>query len=519
MADNIQVSYDLSSQTLPAGNSKITATALATGLTESKQSTAVTYTSDYLACQLLSDSTYAVVGFSENYTGVANVIIPSEYSGLPVTEIAMNAFKDNKMLEKVTIPTSIARIGMSAFENCTNLTSVEFKSDPYYTIFFRNTRGWTNICCAERRYGSYTYGDPGREMTLDSNDGFGTDFYAIRVLKADLNSIKFSGLNKNTGEREYSAEISDSECGEYYCWEMKYSYTSESSAVSRYKDFTPHGLSIQWDAFKNTSIKAIKIPASVGTIQEGAFEDCTSLSSVSLPTTFKIIGDSVFSGCISLTSISIPEGATTIGRYAFRQTGLTNVTIPKGISKMGTGAFANCLSLTSVTFNNSGTISDYAFSYCTYLSTLSYGGNCGITAIGIRAFEGTALTSIVIPASVTWIGADAFWGITTLQHASFNYDYGWFHTLQDGKYDGEHWNANDYYDHSSQVLASFFTRAEGFANRKWYRLEQMTAPVISLTESILTITDSTGLAESFKIYINGEDCLAHIDVNGNLIAG
>ena len=59
------------------------------------------------------------------YTGKeAKIIIPSTYSGLPVTHIASNAFESCITLTAVTIPESITTIGRGAFKDCANLISV-----------------------------------------------------------------------------------------------------------------------------------------------------------------------------------------------------------------------------------------------------------------------------------------------------------------------------------------------------------------------------------------------------------
>lgn len=52
------------------------------------------------------------------------VKIPYEYNGLPVTEIADNAFLGCTNLKKVWIPYSVIKIGENAFANCRNLEEI-----------------------------------------------------------------------------------------------------------------------------------------------------------------------------------------------------------------------------------------------------------------------------------------------------------------------------------------------------------------------------------------------------------
>jgi len=92
-------------------------------------------------------------------------------------------------------------------------------------------------------------------------------------------------------------------------------------------------------------------------------------------------------------SVTIPAGVIYIGSGAFYQTSITDVIIPASVTSIGSYAFMECTDLTSVTFATGSqlqTIGEAAF------------GDC------------SNLTSITIPASVTFIGEDAFYGINTI---------------------------------------------------------------------------------------------------------
>ncbi len=67
---------------------------------------------------------YTVTGISEN---VENIIIPAKYEGLPVTAIGNSAFaysKHTAPILSVTLPDSITRIGLNAFHNRSEMTTV-----------------------------------------------------------------------------------------------------------------------------------------------------------------------------------------------------------------------------------------------------------------------------------------------------------------------------------------------------------------------------------------------------------
>ena len=98
---------------------------------------------------------------------------------------------------------------------------------------------------------------------------------------------------------------------------------------------------IRQNAFKESGLQSIEIPASVETIESTAFKNCTALTTVTfekgsqLKTIEGGAKDSnyygAFCGCTSLTSIEIPASVETIGSTAFRGcTALTTVTFEKG---------------------------------------------------------------------------------------------------------------------------------------------------------------------------------------------
>ena len=82
--------------------------------------------SKLLAYTLNGASTeYSVSG----YTGTSvSVVIPATFGGKPVKSVGVNALINNTAISSVTIPASVESIGSSAFQECTNLTSVTFAS-------------------------------------------------------------------------------------------------------------------------------------------------------------------------------------------------------------------------------------------------------------------------------------------------------------------------------------------------------------------------------------------------------
>lgn len=136
-------------------------------------------------------------------------------------------------------------------------------------------------------------------------------------------------------------------------------------------------------------LTSVQIPDTVTEIGSNAFYNCTSLKSVTIqdnkPSCVKKIGRQAFMFCSELTDIPILDSVTEIDSEAFHHCEeLDTVTIPEGVTSVADGMFRYCYSLHTVTLPDS------------------------VTAIEERAFSGTALTQIHIPANVAQIGTDAF---------------------------------------------------------------------------------------------------------------
>ncbi len=74
------------------------------------------------------------------------------------------------------------------------------------------------------------------------------------------------------------------------------------------------------------ALKTMNIPGSVTSIGVSAFTDCTSMTSVTIPVSITTITESAFSGCSALETLSLHSGITKIGTQAFKNcTGLTSI--------------------------------------------------------------------------------------------------------------------------------------------------------------------------------------------------
>ncbi len=116
-----------------------------------------------------------------------------------------------------------------------------------------------------------------------------------------------------------------------------------------------------------------------------------------------------------ILDVEVDNGVTSIGDYAFYYcTDLTSITIPDSVTSIGDSAFSGCRSLTNIEIPNSVTsIGDLAFSDCRSLTNMKIPNS--VTSIENSTFYFCySLTSIKIPDGVTRIGDYAFEDCTGL---------------------------------------------------------------------------------------------------------
>jgi hypothetical protein len=218
-----------------------------------------------------------------------------------------------------------------------------------------------------------------------------------------------------------------------------YTITSESPyevSVSGYEDGLSANLVIPASVTNNTTDYAV---TSIGNT---AFSGCSSLTSVTIPASVTEIGRYAFNNCTNLATVTFASGSqlTSIGSYAFLNSGLTSITLPASVTNIEESAFSGCTGLATVSGCEGVTnVGSYAFSNTEwltnqptgviYIGKVAYLGknvsgvvsiNAGTVSISDYAFYYcTSLTAVSIPASVTSIGYEAFEDCTHLATVTF----------------------------------------------------------------------------------------------------
>ena len=374
-----------------------------------------------------NDKTYKVTSIGKSAfndcTNLTSITIPDS-----VTSIVVWAFWGCSSLTSITIPNSVTSIGKMAFYDCTNLTSITI---PDHVTTIGEGAFWdcTNLT-------SITIPD---SVTSIGHDAFykckNLTIYCEAKSKPEGWHAKWNPHNRPVVWGYGSSSPKENEVCESSKPSTDSTTTPKPSPTEGLK-FTVTGGTATVTGYKGTDTKVI-IPATiirdgktykVTSIGEEAFYDCKDLTAVSIPNSVTSIGESSFWGCSSLISITIPDSVTSIGVQAFYNCyNLTSITIPNSVTTIGVSAFSYCTNLTSITIPDSVTsIGNYAFWDCKNLTAInvdknnthykSIDGNLyskdGTTLI--RYAIGKTDTTSTIPDHVTTIGVSAFSYCTNL---------------------------------------------------------------------------------------------------------
>lgn len=267
----------------------------------------------------------------DNYTGSeAKNIVRSYTAGIrvielpeTVVEIGNKAFcgvyTSFESLEKITIPSSVTKIGNYAFAYCENLEKIEI---PWSVEEIGNS--------AFRYCGSLE-----SMIVHPQNKKYDSRDNCNAIIETASNTLLFGCKN-----------------------------TSIPQSIT----------TLNTDAFYGCrGLTNIKIPTSVTSIGSSAFSDCNSLISIEIPSSVTNVGNSAFYGCDSLKTVILSTGITEIGSYTFAYCpNLVNITIPNTITQIYLYAFENISPNAVFNIEKGSYVDNWLQSYKKSTQTINY---------------------------------------------------------------------------------------------------------------------------------------------------
>ena len=204
-------------------------------------------------------------------------------------------------VESVEIPDSVTTIGLSAFNGCTTLKSINLgKVRVIEDNAFNSCSNLTTITFPNtlRTIGDWAFGG-----------GTGLTVLALPEGVVSIGTGAFGYSNLKEVILPNSIENIGNEC---------FAHSTKLETVVLPENLKTVGRSMFHSC---KALKSIKIPEGITTIEQSAFHSCLALEYVWLPTSLKSIGNSAFFGCTALNHINIPLGVETFGTTVFDESG------------------------------------------------------------------------------------------------------------------------------------------------------------------------------------------------------
>ena len=227
------------------------------------------------------------------------IIIPSEIEGMPVVELADDAFH-RSIVKTVVIPDSILRIGKSLFSYSGQLKYVKLLAQitSLPEDIFLN--------CESLEY----FDIPSHITNIESGAFFKSGLRAIEIPE----TVTFKSFR-------YGGEEISSRAVLGYCKNLEY----------------------------------VSLPNTMTILADSFFQGCASLKKIELPLSIEIIENWVFAECTSLEYVDLPASLVSIGSKAFEECGIKSLIIPDSVTDCNKLQLSTCKQLESLTLPNNMT--------------------------------------------------------------------------------------------------------------------------------------------------------------------
>lgn len=375
------------------------------------------------------------------YTGAAKkIIVDPGSSPLPADSIFIpdyilfiydNAFAGNSQITEVYIPNTVTGIGASAFSNCTRLAKV--------------TAG-TGV----KSIGADAFSGCNalKEINLGPNVGVIGDnaFYncPAKIFCDPIDSVTAKAISRVPHDF-YHTYLSTEYAMRWIGKELSLRTVSRSLLPAM---IVPTGVNVieegAFDSLKATITYAL-IPGTVSVIPTDLFNGFEKLDWIYLGDGVTELADRAITNCPELTTVTLPDSLKKIGAWQFSECPkLEKLELPDNLETISTNAFTGCIAklhctvgsdtakklsaINHIFYSKDDTDGKYGLQYITVdgvetLALRRYSGigavvndiPAGVTYIDSGAFRDIkTITEIQVPATVTGIGTNAFYGCSKL---------------------------------------------------------------------------------------------------------
>ena len=411
------------------------------------------------------------------------VVIPDRYVGYPVTRIGKSAFLEQRTMKRITLPASLSEIETDAFKNCSALEQIDLP------VSLTGLQGGAFSGCTSLRSISIEEGNayyksaggilydnqmtkflhvpaalegevviPETVIRIENGDFAGCGKLQKVTVGANVERIGDQAFKGCVSLTEFTVEGGGTEIGQgalFGCsslqklvlantWQDNLQKPSSDPVTNRRTGDSYLGFLF---GATNCTGTGSSVPASLKTVEftggsalyNYMFSHCANIEEVILPASVRTIEDHVFGDCHGLKKVTVNEQNSSYASqsgvlYDKAKTGIRyvpealegEIVIPEGVTQISAETFKSRL-ITSVRLPASlKYIGDEAFSDCRQLQTVTIPEESNLTSFGSYSFFNCSmLGSIVIPAKTVTIGSSAFVGCTALSSADFKVKEGW----------------------------------------------------------------------------------------------
>lgn len=441
----------------------------------------------YTGVEKLGPYTLAV----SDYSGT--VIVPDsvQYEGnwYHVTEVGDNAFQQS-YVRSVTLPESVTKIGVYAFQSATNLQSTNIPSGVTYiedkTFAGCNSLPVINgiryadtylLATTDKTQSNYTISEGTKWIAEEAfKDCSAATSITLPSSILSIGTSAFRGCTSLTSVTIENNPRYTSVDGILYTAALDTIICYPSGREEEDIVIPDHVTVVAAGAYAdNTHIKSLQVPENVTKIVSTAFTGCDSLTKLTIASPSIVetnydryvgngfftlfgsqvsgttlaeciiespvsaIGKACFEYCGNLRKVTLPEGLKRIEEDAFLYCSkLQEINLPESMKFIGTEAFMACSQLNNIHLSDSLTsLGTYAFYGCSSLTNVHIPSS--LSTLSNSVFRGTGLRYVHIPSNITTIEPGAFMACKQLQGVRLSESlqsmaYGAFYACTDLKY-------------------------------------------------------------------------------------